>query len=315
MSEEQKNIFCQVCGNKLEPGMQNCPVCGTAVGGATGQASQAVNPVTNPMPADAPTAGTPHKVVPIARIQINDESLSSNFGDKNHIKGKKSKRKWMYVIGGIIVIFAGLVYIGNQDNQKQEVSSAPATSSQQVKQEKTLTAQERAAQELESYGYSNAEVLATSYGHSGNGFLSVLGGKEYRLVLVDRKNQRAAVITPIRKDEIRNFASKDGGLMQIGNQLKGTIIAEFAISNDVQDQDVEAGNWSGATHQIPIYCDYKVTNSGVIEPGKLTTGKGLRPSHYQDYLYEQKNVDMANLFLMELLPLKENMKQNQVNFF
>lgn len=45
----------------------------------------------------------------------------------------------------------------------------------------------------------------------------------------------------------------------------------------------------------------------------LTSGQGKNPSHFQEVLKEQKNVDMGNLFLVEAIPLWENAKRNNVN--
>ena len=39
---------------------------------------------------------------------------------------------------------------------------------------------------------------------------------------------------------------------------------------------------------------------GEIIPGMLSSGKGIRPSHYQGFLYESENVDLVNMFLKAL---------------
>ena len=42
------------------------------------------------------------------------------------------------------------------------------------------------------------------------------------------------------------------------------------------------------------------------------TAWGLNPSHYQGYLYEQKNVDMVNLVLTELDALHQNILEHNI---
>lgn len=292
--------FCPVCGNHLEMDTKCCPVCGTVIESMPmqGQAEESTVSVQSQP-----------RIVPVARIQKDEETLIKIS------KKKSSSRKWIYGMIGIVIL-GGFMYIGNDTRDEAPIESTVSSNSaaSQTKK-KVLTASEKTAAEIADYGYSNSEVLATTYGHSEDGFLTILGGEKYKIILIDRKNHRSAVVTLVRKDEIKNFASEKGGLSRINNRLSGVIIAEFAVPNDEQDQDSGAGGWEGTTHRIPIYCSYDMTNSGIIEPGKLTTGKGIRPSHYQMYLFEQKNVDMANLFLMELLPLKESMIQNQIDLF
>lgn len=71
--------------------------------------------------------------------------------------------------------------------------------------------------------------------------------------------------------------------------------------------------WEGDTHKIPIYALFDVDDSGKVVPGRLTTGYGLTPSHYQTPLFEAKNVDMANIVLIDALELLPNLKLDSTN--
>lgn len=86
----------------------------------------------------------------------------------------------------------------------------------------------------------------------------------------------------------------------------------FVIPNDTRDGDADNGVWDGDEHSIPIYGFYKLDSNGTIVPGMLYSGKGLSPGLFKGVLYEQKNVDMMNLFLTEAMPLLENARANNV---
>lgn len=145
-------------------------------------------------------------------------------------------------------------------------------------------------------------VLATSLGNNPNGFLSLTKNVDrYNLVIYDNNNQRAAEV-PFTWGTY-NFISDN----------RSPIIFKMTVYNDVQDKDSQAGVWKGNRHTIPVYALYKINSSGIVVPDMLTTGSGENPSHYQGYLNEQKNVDIANLFLTEMAALHQNVKNNNVD--
>lgn len=155
----------------------------------------------------------------------------------------------------------------------------------------------------------SATVLATSYGHSDKGSLSLVQNKNgsYRFVLVDEANHQMAGV---------DYSPEIYNLIYVKPQAKGmssTIIFNLSIYNDSKGADKDSGTWYAArTHLLPIYALYTFDESGKVVPGMLHTGKGEKPSHYQGYLNEQKNVDLANLFLTEMQALHKNAEENNL---
>lgn len=156
--------------------------------------------------------------------------------------------------------------------------------------------EEAAQNELAGFGIS-AHVSLTTYGHSSDGFLAVDTSKGRRILIVDRKNNRVADISS--RKSFAEFGAQRNASYQ------SPWIVNFTVMNDTRDADADFGVWQGQNHMIPIYMLYSFNADGTVEPGMLTSGAGASPSHYQGYLKEQKNVDLANLLLTEALTLLE----------
>ena len=148
---------------------------------------------------------------------------------------------------------------------------------------------------LQKYGIDDT-VEATSYGHNIDGSLSITRTKHgKRMFLIDEKNRQVAFV---------EFTSDVYGF--VNNRGKSHIppvIFKVSILNDVRGADKSLGIWNGDDHIFEIYAVYKFDEEGKVVPGMLTSGAGAKPSHYQAYLNEQKNVDLANLFLTEMQSL------------
>lgn len=145
-------------------------------------------------------------------------------------------------------------------------------------------------------------VVATSVGNSANGFLSLVKNNgQYSFIICDKVNQQIAQV-PFDQETYNFFINKN----------QESVIFTMTIFNDGHDRDEKNGTWYGENHLIPVYAGYKLDSNGNVIPGMLTTGVGAKPSHYQGYLNERKNVDTANLVLTEMKALKENAKINQV---
>lgn len=188
-------------------------------------------------------------------------------------------------------------------NQPQSNGNISRESVQQVP-ETQGNALQLAQKELEEYGVS-CPVVATSYGHNSNGFLAVCSHTTRPLVLVDRINRQVATFKAQNKTLERFVQSKN----ESGSH---SIIIDFWIQNAVRDSDASLGTWSGNIHKFPIYCLYKFDSSGEVIPGRLTSGRGEKPSHYQEFLQEQRSVDLANLFLTEMMTLWADAQKRNV---
>jgi len=153
-------------------------------------------------------------------------------------------------------------------------------------------------------------VLATSYGHSDKGSVSLVQSDHgsYRFILVDEANHQIAGVE--YSPEAYSFSDSSGK----NKNTKSTVIFNLDIYNDSKGADKDSGVWYAArTHRIPVYALYTFNADGSVVPGMLYTGRGEKPSHYHDYLNEQKNVDLANLFLTEMQALRKNMKENNIS--
>lgn len=140
------------------------------------------------------------------------------------------------------------------------------------------------------FGISGNSIQATSYGNSENGFLAYQDGN---IILVDRKNHRLAYVE-VQSDTFDHIKRCIGQ-----PNTESSVVAYFTVKNDTRGDDWEAGSWDGNTHIIPMFITFEVSSTRQIVPGMLTTGKGARPGHMQGYLFEQRNVDLGNLFITE----------------
>ena len=277
--------FCQHCGAQLEANAHFCAACG-----------KPLSLDANSLPDAAPTrADSP---VPLSAA--------------------KEKPKWIFPLLGVaaIVVIGGGLYVfkpGPLAPGMPVAATSPNTAS--AKQETTLHEDacdtspvvenlHSLQQILDQYGMKET-IEATSFGHSDKGSLSIIGSSKGRsLLLVDKVNQQAAIVSLTNR--AYNFTNQRG-------QINPTpVIFQMKILADTRGKDQNAGAWKGNDHILPIYACYTFDEQGNVIPGSLTTGKGENPSHYQGYLYEQKNVDLVNLFLTEMLALHEDAAKKHV---
>lgn len=99
-----------------------------------------------------------------------------------------------------------------------------------------------------------------------------------------------------------------------GKKYYNPLIFNMEIFDDNKDsQDNKLGVWNGTKHIFPIYAIFKVDDTGKINPGMLTSGSGLKPSHYHSPLKEQRNVNLANVLLTHMDSLKRDIKERNIN--
>ncbi len=92
------------------------------------------------------------------------------------------------------------------------------------------------------------------------------------------------------------------------------LIFKMYIKNDNKNGgDKDLGTWIDETHIIPIYALYDVDSNNNIVPGMLHSAQGSKPSHYQDVLKEQKNVNLANIVLTHAESLNEDINKRGVS--
>lgn len=145
--------------------------------------------------------------------------------------------------------------------------------------------------ELRRFGIQGS-VACSTYGHNPDGFMAKAGNKIY---LVDMKNNRIASIE--NPDAVFKDFDKEN------SKKKGLFITQFLIHNDSYDKDRHYGEWRGSHHLVPMYILVDYDKSGNMIPfERIFSGEGAAPGHYHGDIREQKNIDLAVLFVSEVLP-------------
>ncbi len=284
--------FCSKCGAPLPENTKFCQNCGHPVTPAANepQQPQAAHPQNQPAaPAPAPAKGSGN---PAAKIGLAVLALALiGFGGYKFYLSRQVPAK------------APAPTKQTEKAQKEE----PAPEKEDTQSNTSLDAAKKAAAE---HGFTG-KVLATSYGHNDKGFLFIeeygdKGMMDTRIIEIDTQNNRAAWVH-VNSKELENL------FRSFINSSRGTLslTARFEIENDSHDRDGNAGSWRGTTHTLPVLCKYTI-NSGTVEPGMLTTGASSHPYTMKTPLYEQKNVDLANLLLEDLYVLLDEAQKNNV---
>lgn len=153
---------------------------------------------------------------------------------------------------------------------------------------------------LRRYGYNTKrnEILGTSFGNNKDGFLAILGKD---IVIIDLNNKTSATIrcTKDTINSIRKFKN-------------GTAYFSMYIKNDKKDKDFNLGTWNNGYHFIPIQVKYTCKANGELEPGMIKSCYKQSPT-FNQYLQEQKNVDLVNLVITEMPALREDYRRNGNN--
>lgn len=138
----------------------------------------------------------------------------------------------------------------------------------------------------------NGTVIATSYGHSNKGFLTQF--QNGSAILIDKINNQMVGVKP--QNVIKNISDYRGNDKQ-------SIQFDILILSDTRGADANSGIWDGGNHLLPILVEYTYENGKHI-PGMIKTGSGASPASYDNYLYEQKNVDAVNMIIEEAAAVK-----------
>ena len=139
---------------------------------------------------------------------------------------------------------------------------------------------------LQRFGIQGA-VTASTYGNNPEGFMVRVNDKNY---IVDVKNNR---IASIENDDY--FFNE---LLLKREKKDDLAIVLFLIHNDGYGKDYHCGEWRGSHHLFPMYILFEYdANGNAVPEGRIFSGEGATPGHYHSTVYEQKNVDLAKLFL------------------
>lgn len=285
--------FCMKCGATLEENIKFCKACGTPVDGIAKNTVQ--------------------------RQAVNETSSRNTTVRQTKATSVKSRgaSNWLIVALAIVIIALGgggfYLYHARQaavpvsssepTGEKETDATSSLVDNAEVNKDKKVTTSsqvsetpmDKAIAELGEYGIGGKNnFVSTTYGHSSDGFIAVTDSG--MVAVVDRKNHRAGMVKP--RLNLKQFQA------QAKEKFSQPMIMDCTFENETRDNDGNAGYWRGNTHFMSIYAVYEFDNNGNIIPGMLTTGRGENPSHFQEVLYEPKNVDFANLFLTEAFSVK-----------
>lgn len=281
--------FCMHCGAQFGLEDKFCSGCGkTLDGGATKNVE--ISPVVDDT----------------CNISVQQTTISLNKNNKHPVK---------FILLLIIVIVIGTGgYCYYEESQEDAVTAQHvAPSTKQVSSSNGQTADKSSThitnnnnqlitktQKLINNKKIAGNVVGTSLGHNNDGTLALIKTRdEFKFIIIDNIDNIVAEVP---------FSTKAYNLDQSTDE---TIIFAMTVYNDTKGKDRENGIWNGNDHLIPVYAAYKIEENNVV-PGMLSTGWGAKPSHYQGYFYEQKNVNLANLFLTEMKALRSNCLSNNV---
>ena len=278
--------FCMKCGAKLEENVKFCMVCGASVDETEKKmaSSQYVGNVqTRTEPKRQPKTGNGSGKGIIVALGLVVLALCS-AGGYYYYQAHKT---------------AAMETTSEEKDEKKPFETEMVDKSKEEQVKATASAQEtpmdKAMAELAEYEISGKQnFISTTYGHSSDGFIAATDSG--LVVVVDRKNHRAGMVRP--RMSLQDFQQQKKA------KSPTPMLMDCTFANDARDNDADAGYWQGGTHYMTIYAVYKFDDNGNLVPGMLTTGRGEKPSHYQEVLYEVKNVDFANLFLTEASSIK-----------
>ena len=221
----------------------------------------------------------------------------------------ENRRFGMGVIAGIAIalIIGGALFFFNSNGKKDDtvnltVKKVETTEKKQEQPKISVpekpkvvpkTNLDLAKEYLAQKGYDDSYVTATTYGLSNKGFLCY-GNK--MITVVDTKNNQIAYL--LNTDEVISQYK----LFRKNNE-NSPFVLEFFLGKEARDKDASSGYWENGNHYLPIYALYDFKADGTMEHGGLYTGEGRNISHYQKYLYEMKNVDIADIVLTQLVKL------------
>ncbi len=157
----------------------------------------------------------------------------------------------------------------------------------------------------------NGTVLAISV-KNADGFLALVNMDSKILFAIYDAKDNSIALLPYSSKTL-NFRANTSTFSN-GKKDYNPLIFNMEISNDNKDsQDKNLGIWNGTKHIFPVYAVFKVDDNGNIIPGMLTSGSGLKPSHYQSPLKEPRNVNLANVLLTHMDSLKRDIKERNIN--
>lgn len=253
------NKFCPKCGTPVMPENKFCPKCGASLNGQRPNvAGEKIEPEAD-------------KSKMIVCALIAAVAIGGGFWGYSHFSAEKPAES--------------LAVSSSTDTAGQAGSGSSSVKEPEAKPAIDESLQ-RGKELIQKMGVEVKNIEAFSgYVEQNSGFMAKLDGK---VMIFDTANHRVAEVK--NPECLKEF--------QAGRKKGGTnsVIVKFNILNDTPGEDRNSGEWNGTDHYIPMFICWKLEGIKSVDAG-IYTGKGKNPGHYHGYLYEQKNVDLAHVFL------------------
>ena len=308
MEAREKNMpkFCTKCGAALAEGQRFCNSCGAPLAGAGVQTGSAY----------PPAPGQPGQQSGYPQPDAQQGGYPPYDGQQTQRQGAPASgsSKTLFLLGGVAALLVLLLLAGGgyafYAYQKQQTQDSPVVIDQEDPKKADETPLDNnvavpvkdilqaSQEELEACGDTlEGDIIATSYGHSPDGFLAVKQLPRTPIfVLLDRKNHRVLTCCPVNMS-LREFAKRRE------QRNPAPLIVRFGASKPDLGRDRDKGKWEHFNHHMDILANYEYDGAGELVYGMQYSGHGLHQTSYDVPLYEQKHVDMMNLFLAEAYEL------------
>jgi len=159
----------------------------------------------------------------------------------------------------------------------------------------------------------NFTVLAAS-AQNTKGFLAVVQNKEKYYICIYSGQDNKIAWTDYTAKTV-NF-KENYSIYSNGTKSYHPLIFIMDIPNDNKEsQDKDLGIWNDTHHHMPVYVTFEVDNKGTVYPegkGKLFSGLGLKPSHYQGPIQDPQNINLGYVLITQMDSLKQDIKARNV---
>lgn len=117
---------------------------------------------------------------------------------------------------------------------------------------------------------------------------------------------------------ILNYQTKQGALVPYERRLydfylnESPVIFIMGVADSPRDVDEKLGEWSNNIHLLPVYALFNYSNGQVTLDSYLSSGQGLKPSHYQGRIQSPYHIKLAEVFLTQMPALHRDAESKGV---
>ncbi len=145
------------------------------------------------------------------------------------------------------------------------------------------------------------ELLATTAGENNPWSLSLMktDAGEYAFLVMNIQTDQGAIVPYSR--EYYNFYMEEDPFIFV-----------MAVKDSPKDVDEKLGEWHDEFHIIPVYALFNYADGKVNLESYLSSGQGLKPSHYQGRIESPYHIKLAETFLTHMPALHKAVEDRGV---